>query len=164
MSWPVVLLTVTNFVAMGAGFLREMAVAYRFGTSAASDAFAVTLLLIEGVITLAVSGLGAQMMVPIVSGITGEDSQRSAYALMQTLCLWLTLVSLPFGLIALLWPGTLAHLLGCPDSASADFSRMTQAKYEGVFSKAGSPEELLSAVKAEVATDAPLAQACRVQS
>ncbi|HLG20337.1 MAG TPA: DUF3015 family protein [Bdellovibrionota bacterium] len=48
-----------------------------------------------------------------------------------------------------------SHLLGCQDSAQ--FGKFTQSKFDSVFSKAETPEELLGAVKGEVASNAELA-------
>ena len=57
----------------------------------------------------------------------------------------------------------LAELMGCDAAARADFARMTQARYESLFSAADqAPASLLGSVKAEISRDAVLASSCRV--
>jgi putative peptidoglycan lipid II flippase len=112
MNRAVLFLTVLNFVAMAAGFLREAAIAYYFGTTAGSDAFAITLLFIESVAVVAGSGFGAYVMVPIVNRIFSERSGTEAFALMESLCLWLGVVSIPLALAAIFWPDALVNMLG----------------------------------------------------
>jgi len=51
-----------------------------------------------------------------------------------------------------------SQVLGC--KSSNRFNTATQNKYNSVFSKTDSPEELLGSVKSEISTDASYASAC----
>jgi len=56
---------------------------------------------------------------------------------------------------------SLAGLMGCPTDVAADFSRMTQERYETLLPSADvQPTELLSALKAEMTARPALANAC----
>jgi putative peptidoglycan lipid II flippase len=118
MNRPVLILTIFNFVALAAGFLREAAIAYYFGTTSTADALAVTLLFIESVAAVAVSGLGSYVVVPIVNRIFTEESAGKAFALMQSLCLWLGLLSVPIAIAAILRPDLLVNVLGQEPTAA----------------------------------------------
>lgn len=57
----------------------------------------------------------------------------------------------------------LAELMGCDAAAQADFARMSQSRYESLFSAPDlAPTALLGNVKAEISQDAVLSSGCRV--
>jgi putative peptidoglycan lipid II flippase len=123
----VALLTITSFVAMGAGFLREATVAYFFGTTGDADVFALAMFYVDGISAVVISGLAGYLMVPVVTKVVHEKGAEEGFRLMETCLVWITLLAAPLVALAL-WrmdfvvttiaPGfdparraTLAHLL-----------------------------------------------------
>jgi putative peptidoglycan lipid II flippase len=110
MKRSVIILTLISFIAMGAGFFREVVTAYFFGTSAASDAFSITLFYIDGITTVVLLGLAGYMIVPIVTRLEKEDG----FHLLQVLVQWLTLLGILCVIFGILFPQKISGLIA-PD-------------------------------------------------
>lgn len=111
MKRSVMLLTLANFVALGAGFVREVTTAYFFGASAAVDAFSVTLLYVDGITAVVFFGLSGYMLVPVVARLTAEGHPEEGFRLMETMLLWLFAGGLPLLVVGMNWPRGLAQLI-----------------------------------------------------
>jgi putative peptidoglycan lipid II flippase len=111
MSRPVAALTVATFLAMGAGFLREVTIAYHFGTSASADALALALFYADGIAAVVIVGLAGYTLVPVVTGVIAADGHAAAYRLLESLLLWTALLSLPIVVAAWLAPARIAELV-----------------------------------------------------
>lgn len=87
---------------MGAGFLREVSVAFFFGTSGDADALALAMFYVDGATAVVITGLAGYLMVPVVTGLVQEHGDEEGFRLLETCLLWVSLLSLPlFGLGAL---------------------------------------------------------------
>jgi putative peptidoglycan lipid II flippase len=111
MRRAVVLLAAANALAMAAGFAREMSLAYYFGATAAADAFVVVLLLVDGVATVALTGLAGSALVPQMTRLIETSRPGEEFRLMESLGLWCAAAGLAAAAPGLIWPGGLAGLL-----------------------------------------------------
>jgi putative peptidoglycan lipid II flippase len=111
MTRPVAALTVATFLAMGAGFLREIIIAYHFGTSASADALALALFYVDGIAAIVIVGLAGYTLVPVVTGVIANEGSEAAYRLLESLLLWSALLSLPILAAAWAAPAHVAQLL-----------------------------------------------------
>lgn len=117
MNRSVAWLTVASFVAMGAGFLREVVVAYEFGTTADADAFSLTLFYVDGLMAVVLTGLSGYMLVPVVTRVVHEDGADAGFRLLETCLLWATLLAIPGVALSWLAPEWLARTIAPEFSA-----------------------------------------------
>jgi putative peptidoglycan lipid II flippase len=117
MSRAAIILGFLNLLAAGAGFFREATIAYRLGASASSDAFAITILLIDSIALVSFLGLSTYMMVPILVPLLRED-RSSGYALTETVALWIVAGSALIAVPLVVTPGLIARMLGPEFSAA----------------------------------------------
>jgi len=108
MKISVLLVMAGSALVAGTGFLREVMVAYLFGTSAAADAFSLILVYIEGLYVVISLGLATYMLVPLVVRLDHEAGRAHSERLTETLQLWTTLLCVPTMLVAWLAPDAAA--------------------------------------------------------
>jgi putative peptidoglycan lipid II flippase len=104
-------LTVASFVAMGAGFLREVVVAYQFGTTATADAFSLTLFYVDGLMAVVLTGLSGYMLVPVVTRLVHKEGPDAGFRLLETCLLWATLLAIPGVALGWIAPKSLAQAI-----------------------------------------------------
>jgi putative peptidoglycan lipid II flippase len=95
MKRAVALLTIASFFAMGAGFLREITVAYYFGTSGDADAFALVMFYVDGLTAVVLVGVASYLMVPVMAKVVQDRGKEEAFRLLETCLLWVSVVGLP---------------------------------------------------------------------
>lgn len=114
----VLLLTVA---AVAAGFVRELATAAVYGTSAVADAFAVVLLYVEGVYALMINSVAAQVLVPLFVNADARDHAEKRQILWG-LVVWVGVLGVPLAVLAALGSDDLARVLApgfSPSQAAA---------------------------------------------
>ena len=107
----VLLVMAASVLVAATGFLREVVVAYLFGTSAAADAFSLVLLYIEGLYVVISVGLASYMLVPLVVKLDAEGGTSHGERLTETLQLWAALLFVPVALVAWLAPDATARAM-----------------------------------------------------
>ena len=111
MRTSVLLVMAASMLVAATGFLREVVVAYLFGTSAAADAFSLVLVYIEGLSVVISVGLASYMLVPLVVKLDAEGGQSHGERLTETLQLWASLLFVPVALAAWLAPDATARAM-----------------------------------------------------
>lgn len=96
--------------AVATGFLRELAVAAVYATSATADAFALMFLYVEGVYAVMTNSIASQVLVPLF--INADTEGRAARReILWGLVVWIALLGTPLAVGAAIWPMALATIL-----------------------------------------------------
>jgi putative peptidoglycan lipid II flippase len=111
MKTSVLVVMLASALAAATGFLREVVVAYLFGTSADADAFSVILVYIEGLYVVVSVGIASYMLVPLVVRLDTEAGRHPAERLLETLQLWTAVIFLPIAVAAFLVPDFAARTM-----------------------------------------------------
>ncbi len=111
MKRAVGLLAIANLATMAAGFTREVAIAFRFGTSGDADALALTMFYVDGTMAVAVAGVAGAMMVPVVVRVVQTHGTDSAFRLLESCMIWAALLLVPLAVVAGARLGALGTLI-----------------------------------------------------
>src|SRR5262249_23027166 len=98
------LLTLTTVLATLSGFLREVVIAYRFGTSATADGFAVVLFFVDVIFVIAGIAIATFGFVPILSQYLHANNQERGWAVLTSFSCWILLTAAVVSLIVIASP------------------------------------------------------------
>ncbi len=105
------------------GFAREIILAAAFGTSAATDAFVNSLLIVNSVAAILLYTL-VTLVIPAFSAERAEHGTASAWRLMSALSAWVGALLIALTSVALIWPEAIAAIYFLEPEREAETARL----------------------------------------
>jgi putative peptidoglycan lipid II flippase len=115
------LVTAFTLISRVLGFLREAYLAKEFGTSAATDAFATALMLVNSVAAILAYTM-VSVIIPAIERERHDHDERSSWRLVWTVGAWVTIGLVGLGAVVGLWPDLVVAPFGF-DEARAQLLR-----------------------------------------
>lgn len=92
LALPSAILALTTLTATASGFIREAAIAYRFGTSALADAFSLMVYFVDVANVMAGTAIGSFAFVPVLSLYKSRRTPERGWNLVTAFSTWILLV------------------------------------------------------------------------